>query len=369
MIYLDHAATSYPKPAVVLAAMQRWFHEVGVSPDRGDGERCQIARREVDAVRALVGELCGTPPARVAFHSGATESLNLVLRALLRRGDTVVTTAFEHSSVARPLVALRGERGLQVEVLAPSHDGTLGVDRIEQAVAALRPRALVFTHASNVTGTVLDAAAACEVAHRHGCIAVLDASQTAGLLDLRVGADVVIASGHKALHGPPGIGFVATGDIDLPSQKQGGTGSSKALAEHPTQWPSAFEAGTPNTPAIFGLGAALRWSGERAPGQALAQALASTDALAEGLARKRGVQLLLPPRDRRVPVLSFVHEAYDPAELGALFDAAAVHVRTGFHCAPWLHEHLGTGKAGTVRLSPGGALSSEDVAAVLAAFD
>lgn len=368
MIYLDHAATSYPKPPAVLAAVQRWFTDVGVSPDRGDGPRCQAARKEVAAARRLVGDLCGMAPERVAFHSGATESLNLALRALLRPGDAVVTTAFEHSSVARPLVALQHERGLRLHVLAPSPDGTLPVERIEAAVVLHRPRVLVFTHASNVTGTVLDAAAACAMARRHGSVSVLDASQTAGLLDLRVAADVIVASGHKALHGPPGVGFCAAA-IELPPQKQGGTGSSRALAEHPTAWPTAFEAGTPNTPAIFGLAAALRWLAGQPPAQNLALALAHTDALAEGLAKKAGVRVLSPPRSLRVPVLSFVHDGYDPAELGAMFAAAGVHVRTGFHCAPWLHEHLGTSAAGTVRLSPGPTLTTAELAAVLAALD
>ncbi|MBL8728068.1 MAG: aminotransferase class V-fold PLP-dependent enzyme [Planctomycetes bacterium] len=368
MIHLDHAATSFPKPAAVLAAMRRWFDEVGVSADRGDGERCLLARREVDATRGRVAALCGVPAHRVAFTSGATEALNLVLRALLRPGDTVLTTAFEHSSVVRPLVALRGERRLRLEVLPPAADGGLPVDAFAAALATHRPRLAVFTHASNVTGAGLDAAAFCDRARRAGCTTVLDASQTAGLLDLRVGADVVVASGHKALHGPPGIGFVAARDgLELPPQKQGGTGSSRALDEHPTTWPQAFEAGTPNTPAIFGLGAALAWVQQQSPAALLAQSLRHVDALATGLAARPGVRLLLPPRERRVPVLSLVHEHYDPSELGALFAAAGIQVRTGFHCAPWLHAHLGTERTGTVRLSPGPQLTAADLAAVLAA--
>ena len=353
MIYLDHAATSLPKPPAVLAAIRRWFDEVGVSADRGDGARCQVARHEVAETRRRVAELTGVRTQRVAFVSGATEGLNLTLRALLRPGDAVLTTAFEHSSVARPLVALQRERSLELQVLAPAADGTLAIDRIAEALTGLRPRLFVFTHASNVTGFCLPAVDACQLARKAGVLTLLDASQTAGLVDLHVGADVVVASGHKALHGPPGVGFVAAGDVDLPPQKQGGTGSSRALAEHPATWPQAFEAGTPNTPAIFGLGAALSWLEEQRPERLLARSLQHVDMLAELLARKPGVRLLLPPRHARVPVLSFTHETFDPAELGALFDAADVHVRTGFHCAPWIHTHLGTDVAGTVRLSPG----------------
>lgn len=369
MIHLDHAATSHPKPAAVLAAVQRWFLQVGVSADRGDSGNCLLARREVDATRDRIAALCGVPAHRVAFVSGATEGLNLVLRALLQPGDTVLTTAFEHSSVVRPLVALRRERQLRLVVLPPSAAGGLPAADVTAALAEHRPRIAIFTHASNVTGTVLDAATICEHARALDCTTVLDASQTAGLLDLRVGADVVVASGHKALHGPPGIGFVAAREaVELLPQKQGGTGSSRALDEHPTEWPLAFEAGTPNTPAIFGLGAALDWVAQQTPNALLARALRHVDTLAAGLAQKPGARLLLPPAGRRVPVLSFVHDHYDPSELGALFAAASIQVRSGFHCAPWIHAHLGTGHAGTVRLSPGPMLTGPELAAVLAAF-
>lgn len=369
MIHLDHAATSFPKPPAVLAAMQRWFTDVGVSADRGDGARCLAARREVDATRRAVGALCGVPGDRVAFVSGATEGLNLALRALLERGDGVLTTAFEHSSVVRPLLALAAERDLRLEVLPPDPDGGLSVDTVTAALQRLRPRLFVFSHASNVTGVAFDAAAFCERARAVSARTLVDASQTAGLLDVAVGADVLVASGHKALHGPPGIGFVAAAaDVALAPQKQGGTGSSRALDRHPTEWPTAFEAGTPNTPAIFGLGAALAWLQAAKPATLLARALDHTDALAHGLATKPGVRRLLPPPGPRVPVLSFVHDALDPSELGALFAAADVQVRSGFHCAPWLHAHLGTAATGTVRLSPGADLTAAERDHALAAF-
>ena len=366
MIYLDHAATSYPKPPAVLDAMQRWFREVGVSEARGDSSRCRAASQEVARTRQLLGDLVGLPGHRIAFCSGATEGLNLVLRALLQPGDTVLTTAFEHSSVVRPLRVLERERSLRVHVIAPLPDGSTSVDDAATALTTTRPRLFVFTHASNVTGTCNKAAVLCGLARQHDCRTLLDASQTAGLIDLHVGADVVVGSGHKALHGPPGIGFVAVTGLELAPQKQGGTGSSKALEEHPHAWPQAFEAGTPNTPGIFGLGAALRWVREQEPARLLAHGLERVDQLREGLARKRGVRLLSPAAGPRVPILSFVQRGYDPAELGALFDSADIHVRTGFHCAPWLHAFLGTQEGGTVRLSPGPTTTSEDVSRVLA---
>jgi selenocysteine lyase/cysteine desulfurase len=369
MIYLDHAATSWPKPDVVVAAVQRWYHDLGVSADRGDSRRCSEVAREVGAARAGIGALVGMPAARVAFTSGATESLNLFLRAALCAGDTVVTTAFEHSSVVRPLRALQQERQLRICRIDPDTRMGLSTDAVEATLASARARLFVFTHASNVTGAVFDAAAFCELARAHGCLTLLDASQTAGYLDLRTGADAVAGSAHKALHGPPGLGFLAVREgLDLPPQKQGGTGSAVALERHPTAWPTAFEAGTPNTPAILGLAASLRWLAERTPARLLADALVRADELIEGLRTLGNLRLVLPPAGPRTPVFGLVPTDMDTAELGSLLDQHDVHVRTGFHCAPWIHAFLGTGATGTVRMSPGPGLTAADTRAVLASL-
>jgi cysteine desulfurase/selenocysteine lyase len=366
-LYLDHAATSFPKPASVLAAVQRWYEQLGVSGDRGDGSATTTVRREVLAVRTRLGTWLDVPRERVAFTSGATESLNLALRALLRPGDHVLTTAFEHSSVVRPLRHLQRERALRLDVLPPDADGSLSPDAVRTALAA-RPRLFVCTHASNVTGACFDAAAFCELARGVGTTTLLDASQTAGLVDLRVGADLVVGSGHKGLHGPPGIGFLAVrADLDLAPQKQGGTGSSTALDEHPNTWPAAFEAGTPNTPAILGLGAALAWLDQQRPAALLARGLDLLAALATALAPVPGVRVLAPRRGARVPVLSVVRDGFDPAELGAMLASAGIQARSGHHCAPWLHDHLGT-PHGTLRFSPGPSQPGDWLDRVLAAI-
>lgn len=369
MIYLDQAATSFPKPPAVLAAVQRWFTESGVSADRGSSQRCAAVARTVQEARAGIGALVGLPAARVAFTSGATEAINLFLRALLRPGDRVLTTAFEHSSVARPLTALQRERGIEVRVLPPDRDGGLGPGTVAAALAAERPALFAFTHGSNVTGAVFDAPALCALARAHGARSFVDVSQTIGLLPVACGADAYSGSAHKALLAPPGLGFLAVAEhLSLPPQKQGGTGSSRALDEHPSAWPTAFEAGTPNTPAIVGLAAALRPGVAPSPAERLRGALAHADALTERLRGDPGVRLLLPPTATRLPIVSFVAAAMDPAEIGAMLDAADVHARTGHHCAPWIHRHLGTERAGTVRLSPGHELSADDIRAVSAAL-
>jgi len=359
MIYLDHAATSFPKPPAVLAAVQRWFTDIGVSPDRGEGPATRESAAVVQRVREGIARRTGHQPERVAFCSGATEGLNLTLRALLRPGARVLTTPFEHSSVVRPLMALQEPLGLQIERAATD-------DELCRRLRDDAPDLVVFSHASNVTGGVMAASTICELAQRRDVPVVLDASQTAGYLPLDVGAHVVVASAHKAMHGPPGLGFVsAHASLELAPQKQGGTGSSAALDRHPTEWPQAFEAGTPNMPAIFGLDAALQHLDEQGETTLAALALERIGELAVGLAAIDNVKLFEPAAGARTPVLSFVHEHYDPLEVGAILAGASIQVRTGHHCAPWVHEHLGTTATGTIRVSPGPHTTSSEIDAVL----
>ena len=358
MIYLDHAATSFPKPPAVTAAVQRWFVDVGVSPDRGDGPATAVSAAVVRRCREALARRTGHRPERVAFCSGATEGLNLVLGALVGERCRVGTTWFEHSSVVRPLTSLREQRGVTTTRAGSVQELCSGID---QGAFDL----VVMTHASNVTGEVLDAAAVAEHARSQGVRVVLDASQTAGYLPLDCGADVVVASAHKALHGPPGLGFVSVAsDLQLAPQKHGGTGSSAALDRHPSEWPAAFEAGTPNTPALFGLDAALSWLDEQGEGALLQRAREPADLLRGELVASRRVQLWTSSAADSMPVISLRHQDYDPLELGSLLAGAGFHVRAGYHCAPWIHERLETADGGTVRVSTGPETTAEDVTAL-----
>ncbi len=355
--YLDHAATSWPKPPAVRAAVLRFLDEVGVSAARGDGPRCAEAAAEVDFARRGLARMCGVPTDRIAFGSGATEALNLLLRAVLRPGDRVVTTAFEHSSLVRPLLALQRERGITVDVVEPDPSGDLDPDAVAVRLRAGRTRLLAVSHASNVTGAVFDAATLCRLAREHGALSLVDACQSAGHLPLAVGADMLVASCHKGLEAPPGLGFLAVApDVVLPAQKQGGTGSSRALAEHPSEWPQAFEAGTPNTLALFGLAAALRHAAARpaSPSHAIDRLL-RFEAAASAIP---GIRFLPAPAGRRLPVAAFTHAHFDVAELGAICAGAGFHVRTGHLCAPWLLRRFGA-DGGVVRVSLGHAESAD----------
>ncbi len=361
MIYLDNAATSFPKPDAVLAAVMHWHREVGVSASRGSSSRCAEAAAVVDRARARMGQQVGMSKDRVAFTSGATESINLFLRAFLQPGDLVLTTAFEHASLARPLRALQLTAGIRVRVLQPDPDLGLSVDTVQRALDESRPRLFAFSHASNVTGAQFDAEAFCAIAKGLRATTLLDASQTAGHIPIDVNADAVACSAHKALLAPPGLGILAcSANLELQAQKQGGTGSSRALDEHPQQWPHAFEAGTPNTPAIFGLDAALgllSTTTQRARLEAALEATREFEVRLRADSRFR----VFAPAGPRMPVLSFTRKDLDPQDLAAILDARNVHVRAGHHCAPWIHRHLLTEAGGTIRLSPSPDVTADDI--------
>lgn len=361
MIYLDNAATSFPKPEAVLEAVARWHRDVGVSASRGSSSRCAEAAMVVDRARSRLGALVGMPKDRIAFTSGATESINLFLRAFLQPGDLVLTTAFEHASLARPLRALQRSAGIRVRVLEPDADLGLSADSVRRALDESRPRLFAFCHASNVTGAMFEAADFCAVARSFRATTLLDASQTAGHVPIDVGADSVAFSAHKALLAPPGLGVLAcSASLALEPQKQGGTGSSRALDEQPSEWPHAFEAGTPNTPAIFGLDAALAMLTKDAQRARLDAALAATQDFETRMRADPRFTVFTPPGER-MPTLSFTRNDLDPQDLAAILDASDVHVRAGHHCAPWIHRHLGTEANGTVRVSPGAAISADDI--------
>lgn len=365
MIYLDNAATSFPKAPGVAEAVTGWYRDCGVSASRGQSRLSEQVAGEVADARRRIGRMCGQPAEQVAFTSGATESLNLFLHGFLNPGDKVLTTALEHSSVVRPLNWLREHAGIQLTVLPPDPEGHVHTEQVEEALLEGGHRLLVFTHASNVVGSLLDAAAFCAVARRHGCTTLLDASQTAGVVPLDVGADAVVASAHKALLAPPGLGFLCVNSEvrdRLRIVKQGGTGSSTAVAQQPREWPAGMEAGTPNTPAILGLLAALRWLEGKEPEELLRHELSCEETLRQALGTR--TRTLGSGEGPRIAVLSILVRDLDSAEAGLLLAEAGVHVRTGYHCAPWIHEHLGTAAGGTVRISPGPFTTEDDVLAV-----
>ena len=359
MIYLDNAATSWPKPESVYQTMDEFLRKKGGNPGRGSHSLAAAATDTVEEARMLVARLINAPEIkRVIFTLNCTDALNLGLKGLLRPGDHVITSSIGHNSVVRPLRKLE-QQGVKITRLPPSLEtGVVSVKDIEGAIVK-ETRLVVVTHASNVNGVIQPVAEYGAVARRHNLIFMVDAAQTAGKypIDVQTGnIDLLAFSGHKGLLGPPGTGVLYVGErVDLESLREGGTGTYAELEEQPSALPYKYECGTVNSAGISGLGAGLKYIFQegleriRAHGQSLA------DRLIAGLAGIPGVTLYIA-RDssRQAPVISITIEGHEPGEAGAVLDQAFdIKVRTGLHCAPAAHKTLGTFPLGTIRLSPG----------------
>lgn len=372
MIYLDNAATSWPKPGVVALAMAEALASA-TSPARSAHGPALDAGRVLFQVRQQAAALFGTVPERVVCTSGATEGLNLALRGLLLPGDHAVTTDLEHNAVLRPLYAARTS-GVQVSI-ATSTRGVVTPDAIAEK---LRPttRVVAVTHASNVLGTVQPLAAIAELCAERGIALVVDAAQTAGHLPIAadaLGAAALAMGGHKGLGGPAGTGLLILGEGVRPRPLlYGGTGTDTFNHDMPDTLPERYEAGTPNVPGLAGLAAALaEFSGTGLDDHAH-PALARARQLREGLLATG--RFRLPDTDSDawgVPVVSgsvldAAGEPIDSAEVADALWSLGIAARGGFHCAPLVHAAYSP-PTGLIRFSPGPLTTTDEVDAAVSA--
>ena len=359
MIYLDNAATSWPKPPAVLRAMTDFLETVGANPGRS-GHRLSIAAgRIVYEAREAVARLFNAPdPLRVVFGHNATDALNLAILGTLRPGDHVITSSVEHNSVMRPLRALE-QRGLHLTVLPCSPDGRLDPTHIDRAVRA-DTTMIVLTHASNVTGAILPIAEAGAIARRHGLLLLVDAAQTAGTLPIDMQADnidLLAFTGHKSLYGPTGTGGLVLGErVDekkLHPLRRGGTGSRSEAESQPQFLPDRFESGTANAVGLAGLLAGIRWTMDREAGAVHDQKQALAHRLWDGLVTVQRVTLYgSEAASRPTGTIAFNIEGLEPSEVGLQLDEEyAILCRVGLHCAPAAHKTIGTYPHGAVRFS------------------
>ena len=364
MIYLDNAATTRPKPPGVAEAVAEAMASCGNS-GRGVHEDALFAARMVYGVRQRLAEWFGCPRAdHVAFTPNSTAALNIAIGGLLRPGGHVVSTDWEHNSVLRPLYRLR-DRGMDLDFLSADRRGRLDYGGLEEL---LRPntRAVVCTHASNLTGDMADIARVGAFARAHGLLFILDASQTAGSFPIDMvsqGLDVVCFTGHKSLLGPQGTGGLCVGEgVDIRPCLVGGTGVQSFLETQPEEWPTRLEAGTLNSHGLAGLGAALGYLEQMGRDAVRAHECGLARRFYEAVCNLPGVTVYGDfTREERAPIVTLNIGDLDSSEVSdELAERFGIATRPGAHCAPRLHRALGTEVQGAVRFSWGWANTEEE---------
>lgn len=356
MIYLDNGATTFPKPKPVYEAMEQAAIRFGANPGRGGHALSLQAGEELFRARQCAAEFFGCDGAeKVVFTCNATMALNMAIYGLLRPGDHVITSNFEHNAVARPCYAL-SRKGVQwsVATVFPGDD--------DRTVAAfercIRPntRLIICNHVSNVFGNVMPVERIGALAKRRGILFLVDASQSAGVLPIHMvkqHIDILAAAGHKSLYGPAGTGLLLNqSGAEMEPLLQGGTGSESMKLSQPDYWPDRMESGTVNMPAMAGLRAGMEQIASIGLERIAAYELSLREWLRcelEKLEKAEVFQL----GNHNTGVLSFRLKEMDSEEVAARLDEKGIAVRAGLHCAPLAHRAAGTIRTGTVRVSPG----------------
>ena len=374
LIYLDNAATSFPKPEDTYVFMDQFYRTHGVNPGRSGFDLCMETGQLVDDTRK---RLCrffgGTVSDRLVFAYNSTDALNLALFGLLQEGDHAITTTIEHNAVLRPLYHLATRGGVEVDHVP--FDGRGFVD--PEAVRARfrkNTKVVAVNHASNVIGTVQPIGEIGRLCRERGIRLVVDASQTAGKIPIDVQAmaiDVLCFTGHKSLMGPTGIGgmYVADG-VEIRRTRAGGTGVRSAQRAHLDEYPWRMEYGTPNVSGIAGLHAGVQWLERQGLRAVEAHEMTLMRRLVEGLGRIPGVTMYCQDDlANHIAVMLFNVDGLEAGDVGTMLDVDhSIACRTGLHCAPMVHEQLGTDKVhGGVRFGIGPFNTEAHIDAAIAA--
>ena len=375
LIYLDNAATSFPKPEGVIQAAADFYSKFGVNPGRSSFDMAKLASQMVDDTRkALTSLFGGSDYERLIFCSNATEALNIAIRGIVKDGDHVITTLLEHNSVLRPLNHLIEEKHITVDFLPPGQRGQVSLQELKSLI---RPetRLVVINHASNVIGAVQPIAEIGKICRDNDTLLLVDAAQTAGHLDIDVnemGISLLAFTGHKALMGPTGTGglYINT-DLPLAPLKSGGTGYNSITPLQPDDYPYHLEAGTLNLLGIAGLYFALQHINAVELQQEHKRLMSLFNKLESALMEMDRVTLYGPKQStERVPVLNFNMKRMDAGTLATILDVDYnIATRKGLHCAPLLHQHLGTPEYGSVRISLGRFNTETEIAQTIQALE
>jgi cysteine desulfurase family protein len=372
MIYLDNAATSFPKPEPVYQALDRFARTQLANPGRSSHRMAKEAERTIDNTRLTLNRFFnGESPERWVFTLNCTDGLNIAIKGSVRPGDHVITSDLEHNSISRPLRQLEKDGVITLTRLA-SDRGYLDPDAVRRALTP-RTSLVALTHAANVLGTVQPIEQIAPLVREAGALLLVDAAQSAGVvpIDLRATPiDFLAFPGHKALYGPTGTGALYVGLRAHPrTWREGGTGGDSKNEVQPEELPYALEGGTPNALGIAGLAAGVAWVAERGPDANRRHEVALLQRVVdwvEGRGRADGWKIAgrWDPA-AHVGALSLITPNLDehhPQDIADILDTSFdIAVRPGLHCAPYIHRALGTFPDGTLRLSPGPFNSAEDI--------
>jgi len=373
MIYLDNAATSFPKPESVYQALDKFARQSLANPGRAGHKMAQAAERALEDTRHLLNVLFhGEAPERFAFTLNCTDALNMALKGVLHEGDHVVTSNLEHNSVSRPLRQMELDGRITLTRLKADGGGTIDPDDVRRALTP-KTRLVALTHASNVLGSVQPIAEVGRIVREAGRLFLVDAAQTAGAVPIDVQAfaiDLLAFPGHKSLLGPTGTGALYVGSrAEVRAWREGGTGGADTDT-HPLKFPQRLEGGTANVLGIAGLREGIKYVQERGLNVIRQHEVALCDRLWRQLDELGGFQVY-GHRDakRRVGTISFRSKVLPPEDLGGSLDSSFdIAIRPGLHCAPYIHRALGTHPEGAVRVSPGPFNTEEDIDALAKAL-
>lgn len=374
LIYLDNGATSFPKPEAVYQFMDTYYRKSGVNPGRSGYDMCLEAGEVVENCRKQLTDFFGgTDPNRLCFSYNSTDALNLIIHGLLQAGDHAISTRLEHNSVLRPLYHLEQEQDVAVDYAGVDEKGFVDPGDIERLI---RPntKLVIVNHASNVIGTVQPIAEIGRICREKGVIFAIDASQSAGMVPIdmdEMNLDIVVFTGHKSLMGPTGIGglYVREG-VDIRLTRAGGTGVRSAVRTHLYEYPYRLEYGTLNSVGVAGLYTGVRWVLDKGVENIHAHEMKLTEMLRDGLREIPGVTLYCQEDlTDHISVLLFNLDGVEAMDTGTMLDVDYnIACRTGLHCAPLIHEDIGTADIhGAVRFGIGPFNTEEHIGQAIAA--
>jgi cysteine desulfurase / selenocysteine lyase len=373
-IYLDNAATSFPKPDSVYQALDHFARESLANPGRAGHKMALAAERALDDCRHQLNQFFhGEAPERFVFTLNCTDALNMAFKGVLNDGDHVITTDLEHNSVSRPLRAMELAKRITLTRVKADGGGTINPDDIKKAIGP-HTKLIAMTHASNVLGTVQPIAAVSRIAHEHNALFLVDAAQTAGVVPIDVQAleiDLLAFPGHKSLLGPTGTGALYVGPrAAVRAWREGGTGGDSSSETQPREFPYFLEGGTPNVLGVAGLGAGIKYVEAKGIDAIQSHEMALIEQLRRQIEELPGFVVYgHSDRANHIGTLSFRWEGLAATELGGILDQAFdIAVRPGLHCAPYIHRSLGTFPEGTLRASPGPFSTELDVERLVTAL-